>query len=181
MPDPSATIVALVGPRCSGKTSVGRALARKLGWPFVDLDEEIDPSRAAGELLAAIGEPAFRDLEERALRDRVARGGPVVIACGGGAVERGASRRLLARNTTCVWLRSSPAELARRMRADPTPRPSLTGADPVDEIEAVLARREPFYAEVAAITVDGRGLGIEEIAAEVAGRIGRGGLPGCRG
>ncbi|MFN0007107.1 MAG: shikimate kinase [Planctomycetota bacterium] len=176
--------MALIGPRCSGKTSVGRELARLLAWPFVDLDDEIAAARAApgaGEVLAEVGEPAFRALEERLLRERIAQGGPVVIACGGGVVENENSRQVLARRATCVWLRVSATELARRMRADPTIRPSLTGGDPVEEIETVMARREPLYAEVAAITIDGRGLGIDEIAARVRSDLGRGGLPGCRG
>ena len=191
MPDPLPTIVALIGPRCSGKTSVGRELSRMLRCPFVDLDDEIAAAHAAdrglarvpavGEVLVEVGEPAFRELEERVLRERVGKGGPVVIACGGGAVERETSRALLAGRATCVWLRVSATELARRMRADPTPRPSLTGGDPVEEIATVLSRREPLYAEIAAITVDGRGLGVEEVAAEVASRLGKGGLRGCRG
>jgi len=157
----------------------------------VDLDDEIAAAHAAdrglarvpavGEVLVEVGEPAFRELEERVLRERVGKGGPVVIACGGGAVERETSRALLAGRATCVWLRVSETELARRMRADPTPRPSLTGGDPVEEIATVLSRREPLYAEIAAITVDGRGLGVEEVAAEVASRLGKGGLRGCRG
>jgi len=183
--DASARIVALVGPRCSGKTSVGRELARKLAWPFVDLDEEIAAThagaRGAGEVLAELGEAAFRALEERTLRERLAKGGPVVIACGGGVVELASSRQVLARRATCVWLRVGAIELARRMRADPTMRPSLTGGDPVEEIEAVMARREPLYAEVAAITIDARGLGVDEIAARVLSELGKGGLPGCRG
>ena len=191
MPEPLATIVALVGPRCSGKTSVGRVLARTVHWPFVDLDDEIAAAHAAargieripgvGEVFAEIGEPAFRELEERVLRERIARGGPIVMACGGGVVESRAARELLASRASCVWLRISATELARRMRADPTPRPSLTGADPVEEIATVLERREPLYAEVASITVDGRGLSVEEVAAEVASRLGKGGVRGCRG
>lgn len=191
MPDASATIVALIGPRCSGKTSVGRVLARQLGWAFVDLDDEIAATHAAersieripgaGEVLAEVGETAFRAMEERVLRERLAKGGPVVIACGGGVVELASTRQILARRATCVWLRVSATELARRMRADPTIRPSLTGGDPVEEIETVLARREPLYAEVAAITIDGRGLGVDEIAARALSELGKGGLPGCRG
>jgi shikimate kinase len=176
--------VALIGPRCSGKTSVGRELARQLGWPFVDLDDEIaaaHESAGAGEVLAEVGEVAFRALEERVLRERIAKGGPVVIACGGGVVELASSRQLLARRATCVWLRVSATELARRMRADSTLRPSLTRGDPVEEISTVLVRREPLYAEIAAIAIDGRGLGVEETAARVRAEIGRGGLPGCRG
>lgn len=115
------------------------------------------------------------------MRERLAKGGPVVIACGGGVVESESSRRALERLATCVWLRVSTKELARRMRSDPTLRPSLTGGDPVGEIEAVLARREPLYAEVAAITIDGRGLGIAETAERVRSELGRSGRRSCRG
>ena len=191
-PPGAGPIVALIGARCAGKTSVGRELARRLGWPFVDLDDEVANLHASacgrvgeippvGAVLAEIGEPAFRAVEERALREVLGRGGPLVIATGGGVVETAAARGLLAHRATCVWLQVAPAELERRMRADPTPRPSLTGADPKEEIAAVLERRSPLYAEIAEAIVDGRGMDLEEIAREVAFRLGLGGVRGCRG
>lgn len=186
----SRTIVALVGPRCSGKTSIGQELARRLGWTFVDLDDEVarldaldrgaDEILPAGEVLARLGEPAFRDIEERALRETVGRTGSLVLATGGGTVEREAARDLLARRATCVWLRVAKGELERRMRASPVPRPSLTGADPVEEIGAILERREPLYSSVAELTVDCRGLSVGEIAGEISRRLGMGTRSGCR-
>jgi shikimate kinase len=200
----------LIGLRCSGKTCVGRELARRIGVPFVDLDDEVgrlnaatrrsptrdalarDPhsgaphphdveaSPSAGEVLAEVGETAFRDLEMRALRATVERTGPFVLATGGGVVESADARTLLARIATCVWLRVGIVELQRRLRSDPTPRPSLTGGDPSDELPLLAARRDPLYAGIAHITVDGRGKGVEEMAVEIAFKLGKGTRRGCR-
>jgi shikimate kinase len=167
--------IALIGLRCSGKTSVGEALARRLARPFVDLDREIvalarregRPEPSAGELLAAIGEPAFRALEARALRATLDAGTPCVLATGGGVVEQAANRARLAERATCVWLCVPPAELARRMRADPTPRPSLTGAGAVAEIEALAARRDPWFAALAALRVAAGTGPASSVAAEI--------------
>jgi shikimate kinase len=187
----SAEVVALIGPRASGKTSVGRELARRLGWPFVDLDDEIARRDAeargstdplpAGRILERDGEAAFRDLESRALEAAFSRPRPFVLATGGGVVERRENRTMLSRRATCVWLRVAPAELERRLRSDPTPRPSLTGVDPAEEITAVLERREPLYAEICDIELDGRGLQVGEAARRVAERLGRGRPGGCGG
>ena len=137
-------VVALIGARCSGKTSAGRELAKRLRWTFVDLDEEIARADAAareagaiesaGKVLERVGEAAFRDLESRALAEVLDRPGPFVLATGGGVVEREENKKLLARRTTCVWLRVAASEMQRRLRADPTPRPALEGLDPVEEL-----------------------------------------------
>lgn len=186
-----AEIVALIGPRCCGKTSTGAELARRLGWPFVDLDEEIGREHArsrslaeplaAGEVLAEIGEPAFRALEETALAAALERHGPLVLATGGGVVESSRNRASLARRATCVWLRVTIEEMERRLRADPAPRPSLTGLDPAAELAQVSGRREPWYAELAEIELDCRGLRVQEIAKRLALRLGRGKRGGCGG
>src|SRR5262245_5950724 len=118
------SIVALIGLRCSGKTSVGRELARLLDRPLVDLDVELarefarertlDTIPAAGEILAQQGEPVFRDIEQRALEVALSREDPCVIATGGGVVERSVNRERLHRSAVCVWLRVPIAELERR-------------------------------------------------------------------
>jgi len=177
-----AEIVALIGPRCSGKTSVGVELARRLGWPFLDLDEEIARAYAqasnlaepvaAGLVLATIGEPAFGALEQR---------GPLVLATSGGVVESASSRASLSRRATCVWLRVTIDEMQRRLRADPSPRPSLTGLDPAEELAQVVERREPLYSEISEIELDCRGLRVAEIAKRLALRLGRGKRGGCGG
>jgi shikimate kinase len=211
MPPPK--LIALIGLRCSGKTSVGTELARILRWPFIDLDREIErlyartkdartgeaatgdsrpnpssPTRAtttpktppalarpstptlktAGEILQSQGEPAFRALESEALTEILRRETRCVLATGGGVVEREENRRLLAEQAVCVWLRVEASELARRMRADPTPRPSLTGEDPAREIPKLALRRDPLYAALAHTTVDGALLPPAKLAEELA-------------
>jgi len=186
-----AEIVALIGARCSGKTSVGRELASRLGWPFLDLDEEVAREYARAQRLAeplavgavftALGEPVFRELEERALASALDQRGPLVLATGGGTIESARNRAAIARRTTCVWLRVTVDEMQRRLRADPTQRPSLTGLDPVEELGAVVERREPLYAEICEIELDCRGLRVPEIARRVAERLGRRSAGSCGG
>ena len=156
-------LVALLGLRCSGKTSVGRALAAALGRRFVDLDAETLAAgrqagwhaSSAGELLQSTGITIFRELEAVALRRTVEPEPRIVLATGGGVVEREDNRVWLARTARCVWLVVPDEVLASRMRADPTPRPALLGGgDAVAEIETLRARREPLYRTLAEITID---------------------------
>jgi shikimate kinase len=150
-------IVALVGLRCSGKSSVGRELARLLGRPFVDLDDEVAflaGSESAGAVIEELGLGAFRRLEARALERVLTAGAPGVLATGGGVVEQPLNRQWLALHTRCVWLRAEPALLRARLLADRALRPSLTGAAPADELEALSRERAPLYAEVAEHALD---------------------------
>lgn len=145
--------IALLGARGSGKSTLGRLLAPALGLAFVDLDERVLElgrqagwrAGSAGELLAAAGQARFRELEAGALR-RVLEPSPrLVLATGGGVVERADNRSWLARCARGIYLVVPEQLLAARLRADPTPRPALLGDDPVAEIGALLARREPHY------------------------------------
>ena len=151
---PSRTIY-LIGPRACGKTSLGLALAQKLGLEFVDTDHEL--VRAAGMEIADIveqrGWDAFRDLEAETLA-RVAAGPVRVVGCGGGIVLRDENRAALARGVV-IYLKVEPRELARRLMADPNEaqRPSLTGKGLVDEIGDILAQRAPLYEECADIVL----------------------------
>ncbi|MCY2958548.1 MAG: shikimate kinase [Planctomycetota bacterium] len=158
--------MALVGLRASGKTTLGKLLAEKLGRAFVDLDEEVSREdaalrasaalRPAGEILATDGEPRFRDLEERALERVLSRTEPLVLATGGGVVERAKNRLLLRTRARCLWLQVPVEELQRRMRADPTVRPALLGTDPIAEVAEIAARREAWFSEIEAASLDGR-------------------------
>jgi len=158
--------VAIVGYMGSGKTTVGRLLARQTGRRFVDLDAEV--ARAAGrsipEIFAERGEEAFRDLEGDALLSALERTDPAVISCGGGAILRPENRAALGETPT-VFLDEDVDALFKRTR-DPT-RP-LRGASREDFARR-LAERLPLYREVADLTVraDGRS------AAAVAGEVGR--------
>jgi shikimate kinase len=155
--DPRREAVALVGYRGTGKTTVGRLLAARLGWDFLDADEVLEAEAGASipALFAAEGEPAFRDREADVLRRLTARD-RLVLATGGGAVLRPENRDALRRFGTVVWLRSDPATLRRRLGANgaAATRPALTAAGTLGEVEAVLAAREPLYREVADLVLD---------------------------
>lgn len=153
----------LVGLRGAGKTSVGRALARRLGRPFVDLDAEV--LRRTGQDAAGFlrrrgpgqGWGGFRLAERDALLALEGRRG-LVIATGGGVVEHGRNLATLRGLGLCVWLEVPAALAAARVASDPTPRPPL-GADgsPAEEAVRLLRRRAPRYALVAAARVDASG------------------------
>lgn len=153
-PSADAGNVVLVGPRASGKSSVGRALAGALGLGFVDLDEELGQraGRSASQVLSEDGEAAFRSLEREVvgwasgLREHV-------VATGGGAVLHGDDFARLARTGTVVYLRPDVEELVERQRAEP--RPSLVDGDLAHEVSTLLARREPLYRAAAQIVVEG--------------------------
>lgn len=158
------SIVALVGLRCSGKSTVGRQLAQLVARPFIDLDIELARAFAsernlstappAGEILTRYGEPAFRDIEEKTLERVLARGEACVIATGGGVVERATNRERLREHAACVWLKVPQAELERRMQSDRGTRPALIGRDPVGEMALLASRRDPLYTQVSRWTID---------------------------
>jgi shikimate kinase len=144
--------VVLIGMRASGKTTVGKELAARLGRPFVDVDDLIAElaGRPADDVLARDGEPAFRALEERALRLAAQRRG-AVVATGGGAVLHADAFAELARGALVAWLAAPPELLeARQARR---PRPPLTGLPPRAELLGLLARREPLYRAAANLVI----------------------------
>jgi shikimate kinase len=133
----------------SGKSTVGRQLARRLGLPFFDSDHLIEQRLGCSirEYFAREGEAAFRDVEEQVIED-LGRGPHAVVATGGGAVLREANRRQLRDAGSVIYLRSSPEELYRRLRHD-TQRPLLQVADPLGKLRAMYAERDPLYREMA--------------------------------
>ena len=151
------TAIVLVGMRGSGKTTLGRALATRLGWPLHDSDAELAAAvgRSAGEWLSEVGEAAFRAREQAIVLDLLARPGPFVLATGGGSVAMAAVREALGREgLLTVWLQAMPEVLTARVRASPIARPPLTGLGQAKETEALAAQRAPFYAAVARLVVD---------------------------
>ncbi len=153
----------LIGCRGTGKSTVGRILADRLGRPFRDSDREIEAraGRSIGTIFAESGEPAFRDWEERTLAELSAESPGAILATGGGAVLREANRRRIHAFGFVAWLTADPDELARRLKADRAGlagRPALTPAGTLDEIVQVLADRAPLYARLAdaIIPTDGK-------------------------
>lgn len=167
--------IVLIGYRGTGKSTVARQLALELAWDWIDADVEIE--LRAGKSIAAIfaddGEERFRDLEAAVLADLIAKD-RTVIAAGGGAILRAENRRLLGKCPLVVWLRATPATILRRVAADVTTasrRPRLTTAGGAAEVVRLLAEREPFYRECAAIEVDTEGKSPAEIAGQIIRRL----------
>ncbi|MCC6322826.1 MAG: shikimate kinase [Phycisphaerales bacterium] len=180
----AAPIIVLMGLRASGKTTLGRLLAARLGRRFIDLDDltaaRLGAARA-GDALAQHGEPAFRAAEVEALRG-VLRGGDVVLALGGGTpTARGAAWILReeksAGRAVCVYLRADAATLRRRLAADPTPRPSLTGKGVAEEVEHLMRVREPIYRDLADAEVPTGGMEPETVVRRIEAAL-RGGPGG---
>jgi shikimate kinase/3-dehydroquinate synthase len=121
--------IALVGLPGSGKSTIAPLVAERLGWTAVDLDGEIASrtGRSPAAIIAADGEPHFRDLELTALEDALRRPGPVVIACGGGLITQPAARRLLTELCTVVWL-DAPDDVLLSRVGDGADRPMLGGS-----------------------------------------------------
>ena len=145
--------IVLVGLMGAGKTTVGRRLARRLDLPFVDADHEIE--RAAGktieEIFAEDGEDFFRAGEERVIA-RLLEGGPQVLATGGGAWMRAATRQRVRERGVSVWLKADLDVLMERVSRRPG-RPLLKNDDPRAVMERLIEQRYPVY-ERADITVE---------------------------
>ncbi|WOB09294.1 shikimate kinase [Piscinibacter gummiphilus] len=146
--------LALVGMPGGGKSTVGRQLAKRLGWTFADSDVLIE--KRLGSSIRAFfereGEKAFREIESTVI-DELTKSQGLVIATGGGALLRADSRERLHQRYRVVYLHSSPEELFRRLRHDSS-RPLLQVADPLAKLRELYQERDPLYRQVAHFTVE---------------------------
>lgn len=151
----------------AGKTAVGTALARILGVPFVDSDEEIERAAmmSVAEIFARDGEPFFREKESQVLR-RLLAGPPCVLSTGGGAFLAPANRQAIAEAGVAVWLKADLDLLWQRVRHKTT-RPLLRTADPKGTLARLLEMRAPVYAEAQVVVQASAELSIEEMAQRV--------------
>jgi len=168
--------IALIGYRGTGKTTVARELARRLGYDWVDADVEVElrAGCSIAEIFADSGEPAFRDLETQVVVELCQRE-KTVLALGGGAVLRKANQKCLVRCQQVIWLQASAAGIAARLGGDPTTasrRPNLTNRGGLHEIEQLLATREPIYRACATLEVDTEDKAPAEIAGEIVVALG---------
>jgi shikimate kinase len=147
-------IVSLIGLPGSGKSTVGRQLARRLHCPFVDSDQVLE-ERLGCSIRAYFereGEERFRDMEQ-AILDELTQRPDCVLSTGGGAVLRSANREALKSRSKVVYLKSSPDELFRRLRHD-TNRPLLQVADPLGRLRELYSVRDPLYREAAHFVIE---------------------------
>jgi shikimate kinase len=138
--------VALVGFMASGKSTIGRKLARKLGWPFFDTDALV--VRAHGPILgifATEGEEAFREYEHTAISQALAHPRASVVALGGGALTVDANRRILENSAHCVFIKVSAEQIFARVHRSRELRPVLGPAPTLARIEKLYASRMPEY------------------------------------
>jgi shikimate kinase len=144
----------LVGLPGSGKTTVGRQLARRLGLPFEDSDHVIERRIGCSirDYFEREGEAAFRDIEQAVIRE-LTQGPSGVLATGGGAVLRPANRQCLRDAGQVIYLRSTPEELFKRLRHD-TERPLLQVADPLGRLRSLFEERDPLYRESAHFIIE---------------------------
>jgi shikimate kinase len=166
--------VVLVGYRGTGKSSVAQQLAAELRLNVVCLDDEIQRKAGKGipQIVADVGWPGFRDLEEEIVREFATRDGQV-IDCGGGVIEREANCDVLRAAGPVIWLRASTDTIVERIHADDQ-RPSLTGTKSfTDEVAEVLARRSPSYRRIANFEVDTDALTISDVVAEIRRLLGQ--------
>lgn len=162
-PVPTRPVIALLGLRGAGKTTVGRRLARRLSVPFVELDRKIEEAAelSLSEIFSLHGEEYYRRLERETLERVLATGEPMVLATGGGLVTSPETLSVLRRAAITVWLRATPEDHWNRVVRQGDRRPMKDHPQAMADLRALLATREPLYmsadhtVDTAARTIDG--------------------------
>jgi XRE family aerobic/anaerobic benzoate catabolism transcriptional regulator len=161
-PREGGRLVALLGLRGAGKTTIGAAAAKRLGVPFVELDERV--ARRAGMSLAQIfelhGMEYYRRLEREALGELIAAGGREIVATGGGIVADHATYEALRRATVTIWLKAKPQDHWSRVVDQGDARPMANRSGAMNELRALLRARRALY-ERADHVVDTSALGLD--------------------
>jgi XRE family transcriptional regulator, aerobic/anaerobic benzoate catabolism transcriptional regulator len=156
-------VIALLGLRGAGKSTVGRRLARRLRVPFIELDRRVE--EAAGlsldEIFALHGQDYYRRLERDALEQVLAGGRPAVVATGGGIVTSGDTYASLRRRARTVWLRADAQDHWNRVVQQGDRRPMADNPEAMAELRRLLAERQPLYAEASHV-IDTSRLGVDD-------------------
>lgn len=146
----------IIGPRGSGKTTIGQHLANSIGFQFVDTDKLIleRAGKSIAEIVEQHGWDYFRHLESEVLQS--IKPGKLVVSTGGGIVLAKENQQTMRDNGTVIYLSANPEVLMQRLAAEPQDhqRPSLTGKSLLEEIEEVMQQREPIYRATAHHVID---------------------------
>ena len=147
--------VVLIGLPGSGKTTVGRQLARRLRVPFVDSDHVIEQRLGTSirEYFGQVGEEQFRNIEQGVIDELTSSGERQVLSTGGGAVLRPENRAVLHERGQVIYLRSFPDEIYKRLKNDSS-RPLLQVGDPLSKLRELFEVRDPLYRETAHFTME---------------------------
>jgi len=160
--------IALIGLRGAGKSTLGKVLAKKIGWNFVELNKEIEAQNglSVAEIIALYGQEGFRRMEQSALNQLLARKELMVLATGGGIVSEPLTFDLILSSFYTIWLKAEPEEHMSRVRKQGDLRPMADDRSAMMELRNILVSREPLYARAAA-TVDTAGLSVDAAAARL--------------
>jgi XRE family transcriptional regulator, aerobic/anaerobic benzoate catabolism transcriptional regulator len=158
--------IALIGLRGAGKSTLGKMLATRIGWDFVELNKEIEAENglSVAEIIALYGQEGFRRMEQAALGQLLARKELMVLATGGGIVSEPVSFDLILSSFYTIWVKAEPEEHMARVRGQGDLRPMADDRSAMAELRTILKSREPLYARASAV-VDTSGLSVDAAAA----------------
>src|SRR6201995_460517 len=160
--------IALIGLRGAGKSTLGKILAKQIGWNFVELNKEIEAQNglSIAEIIALYGQEGFRRMEQSALNQLLARKELMVLATGGGIVSEPLTFDLILSSFYTIWLKAEPEEHMGRVRKQGDLRPMADDRSAMAELRNILVSREPLYARASAV-VDTAGLSVDAAAARL--------------
>ncbi|MGE0758407.1 MAG: shikimate kinase [Pirellulaceae bacterium] len=164
------SLISLIGYRGTGKTTVAKLLAARIGWSWLDADAELErmAQRTIRDIFAEGGESAFRDWEASTVV-RLVEHSRTVVAWGGGVILRDENRAAIRRGWV-FWLTADPKTIQARIEGDPITsqrRPNLTVGGGLEEIQRLLSLREPLYRDCADFTVDSVRKTPEQVAGDI--------------
>jgi XRE family aerobic/anaerobic benzoate catabolism transcriptional regulator len=164
--------IALVGLRGAGKSTLGRLLAERIGWRFVELNKEVERGNglSVAEIIAIYGQDGFRRMEQASLRALLARQEPIVLATGGGIVSEPLTYDLVLSSFYTVWIKAEPEEHMARVRGQGDLRPMADDRSAMIELRTILKSREPLYGRAAAL-VDTAGIGVADAVVRLADAV----------
>jgi XRE family aerobic/anaerobic benzoate catabolism transcriptional regulator len=160
--------IALIGLRGAGKSTLGKMLAKRIGWSFVELNKEIEAQNglSVAEIIALYGQEGFRRMEQAALGQLLTRKELMVLATGGGIVSEPLSFDLILSSFYTIWVKAEPEEHMARVRGQGDLRPMADDRSAMAELRTILKSREPLYARASAV-VDTAGLSVDAAAAQL--------------